>query len=141
MRNDLWTAWQQLLRAGTMVGETVAASHAVVGARQETISSAFADPLRADHAELALMVSEKTSAFASAGAALASNWLRMQSDLAAQAMALGAMTVSGRLPSARAARTMAARQRRITDAAVRGSMQALRPIHAAATANARRLRP
>ena len=140
MRNDLWTAWRTLVRAGTMVGETLHASRQVVGVRGGTISSAMSDPFRADHAELALMVNEKADAFASAGAALTDSWLRMQSDVTAQAFAVGGLMMAGRLPGPRASRALAARQRRIGDAALSGSMKALHPIHAAATANARRLK-
>ncbi len=124
-----------------MMSETLEAAGRVVGVRQGTISSAFSDPLNADHVELALMVDEKTDAFASAGVALASSWLRMQSDVTAQAMALAGVVMSGRPPTPKVTRAMADRQRRIGNAALAGSIQALRPIHAAATANARRLKP
>ncbi|MCA1654591.1 MAG: hypothetical protein ABR588_05720 [Sphingomicrobium sp.] len=140
MRNDLWTAWRTMMRAGTMMRETIDASHHVVEVRGEAISAAMSDPLHADQTELALMVNEKTEAFALAGAALTSRWLAMQSDLAAQALAVGGLMVSGRLPGRRAARAMVARQRRIGYAAAKGSIAALQPIHAAATANARRLK-
>lgn len=136
---DPWAAWNAMIKAGTMVTETLDASRRVVNARQETISDAMTDPFHADHRELALMVGEKTDAFTSAGAALANSWFSMQSDVAAQAMAVGGMMMAGKVPSAKATQAMAARQLRIGDAALRGSMKALRPIHAAATANARRL--
>jgi len=134
-----WAGWNAMVKAGTMLGETLEASRRVVNARQGTISNAMSDPFHADHRELALMVDEKTDAFAAAGAALANSWFSMQSDVAAQAMAVGGMMMSGRMPSAKATQAVAARQVRIGDAALRGSMKALRPIHATATANARRL--
>ena len=134
-----WAGWNAVVKAGTMLGETLEASRRVVNARQGTISNAMSDPFHADHRKLALMVDEKTDAFASAGTALANSWFSMQSDVAAQAMAVGGMMMSGKLPSANATRIFAARQARIGDAALRGSVKALRPIHAAATANARRL--
>lgn len=134
-----WAGWNAMMKAGTMLGETLDASRRVVNARQGTISNAMSDPFHADHRELTLMVEEKADAFSLAGTALANSWFSMQSDVAAQAMAVGGMMMSGKILSAKVTQALAARQVRIGDAALRGSMKALRPIHAAATANARRL--
>lgn len=128
---DALTMWRDMMRAGTMVAETLGASERVIGARRGTIASALTDPFNADHAELALMVQEKANAFAQAGAALAGSWIETQGDLAAQVMAM---------TGSRSLRGVVARQRRIGNAALAGSMQALRPIHSTVTANDRRLR-
>ena len=136
---DLWREWERMIRAGTLWSETLSAAHAVVGHRSRTIESALKNPLRADHAELGRMVSEKSSAFGAAGASLVRDVSTMQADLAAQAAALGAMMI-GQLPSPRATQAMVARNRRLASAALASSVRAMVPIHKAATANARRLR-
>ena len=135
---DPWREWQRMMRAATMLGETMTAAHAVVGHRRKTIESALSDPFAADHAELGRMVSEKSRAFGAAGASLARDFLSMQSDLAAQAAALGEM-MTGQLPSPRSTQAMLARNQRLASAALASSVRAMDPIHRAATANARRL--
>ncbi|MEO5810473.1 MAG: hypothetical protein ABIR51_10550 [Sphingomicrobium sp.] len=132
----LWTGW---LRAGRMVGETIQASHAVIAKRGETIAEAARDPLAADHAELTRMVAEKGAAFAKAGTSLAGDWAAMQADVAAQMRAMSAFWLGGRLPSAAAAGAMIDRSARISQRALASGVKALRPIHATATANQRRL--
>ena len=139
MRRDPWSEWQRLWRAGTMMSETMTASHAVVGHRSKTIETAMCDPLRADHAELARMVSEKAAAFGAAGASLSRDWLAMQRDWNAQTVAMSAVMM-GRLPGPRGAQAMIMRGQRLSNAALASTNRALKPIHAAATANARRLR-
>ena len=69
-----WSEWQKMWRAGTMVSETLAASHMVIGHRQKAIEQAVSDPLGADHAELGRMVTDKGTACAAAGASLSRDW-------------------------------------------------------------------
>lgn len=57
----------------------------------------------------------------------------------AQAMAVGTMMLSGRMPRPRAARAMMGRSQRIGAQALATGNRALAPVHAAATANARQL--
>ena len=64
---DMWTEWQKMWRAGTMLSETMTASQAVVGHRTRTIEHAMSDPMSADYGELNRMVSEKATAFGAAG--------------------------------------------------------------------------
>ncbi len=135
---DPWREWHRLMRAGTMWGETLSASQAVVGHRSKTIEAALANPLGADHAELGRMVSEKSSAFGEAGASLARDYFAIQSDLSAQATALGRMML-GQIPTPRATQALMSRSQRIGTAALASSIRALAPVHRAATANARRL--
>jgi hypothetical protein len=133
-----WREWNRLMRAGTMWSETLTASHAVVGHRSKTIEAALANPLGADHAELGRMVSEKSSAFGEAAASLTRDYFAAQSDLNAQAEAVGKMMM-GQLPTTNAALAMVDRSQRLGSAALASSVRALAPVHKAATANARRL--
>ncbi|MEO7786253.1 MAG: hypothetical protein ABIR77_00300 [Sphingomicrobium sp.] len=133
----LWTSW---LSAGRMVGETMDAAQAVISSRSETIAAATRNPMKADVAELGLMVSEKNKAFAKAGESLASDWSRMQGDLMAQAEAFGSLWMGDPLMPGKAMAIMA-RSQRINERAMASGIRALKPIHATATANKRRLAP
>lgn len=133
-----WLEWQRMVRAGTMLSETLNATHRVVGHRSKTIETAMSDPLGADYVELGRMVSEKSSAFGAAGASLSRDWFLMQRDWNAQALALSAMMM-GRVPGPRAAQAMVARSQRLGSAALASGVRAMTPIHRAATANEKRL--
>ena len=133
-----WIEWQRMIRAGTMLSETLTATQSVVGHRSKTIESAMSDPLGADYVELGRMVSEKSTAFGAAGASLSRDWLAMQRDWNAQMADLSAMML-GRVPGPRKAMAMAARGQRMGSAALASSMRAMTPIHRAATANEKRL--
>ena len=133
-----WIEWQRMIRAGTMLSETLTATQSVVGHRSKTIESAMSDPLGADYVELGRMVSEKSAAFGAAGASLSRDWLTMQRDWNAQMADLSAMML-GRVPGPRKAMAMAARGQRMGSAALASSMRAMTPIHRAATANEKRL--
>lgn len=142
------------LRAG---GETLEAARDVVAARLEILASGLADPTRADLAEMSLMGAEKAEALSAAMGALAQGLGR-----AGGRMARGAAAETER--AAQAASTMAAARtpaemaqaqadyvlgwwsRSLSQAvALNGDLlkaqsEALGPIHAAAMANARRLK-
>ena len=133
-----WIGWQRMIRAGTMLSETLTATQSVVGHRSKTIESAMSDPLGADYVELGRMVSEKSAAFGAAGASLSRDWLTMQRDWNAQMADLSAMML-GRVTGPRKAMAMAARGQRMGSAALASSMRAMTPIHRAATANEKRL--
>ena len=133
-----WIEWQRMVRAGTMLSETMSASQKVVEHRSRTIEDAMSDPLGADYAELGRMVSEKSTAFGAAGASLSRDWLAMQRDWGAQVSDVSAMML-GKLPSASKAQAMMARNQRLGSAALASSVRAMTPIHKAATANQRRL--
>lgn len=136
---DPFTSWLRLMRGASMFAETLVASGSVIGHRSGTIGEAIANPGAADVVELQRMVGEKATSFAEAGASLARDWWKLQADLAAQTAAVGEMLTAGSLPSARAVRAINARSRRLGDHSVASATRALRPIHATATANARRL--
>ncbi len=133
-----WIEWQRMVRAGTMLSETLNATHSVVGHRSKTIETAISDPVGADYVELGRMVSEKNAAFGAAGASLSRDWFAMQRDWNAQAIALSAMML-GQMPGPRAAQAMMARSQRLGSAAMASGVRAMTPIHRAATANQKRL--
>ena len=133
----MMTDW---MRAGRMVGATLEAANAVVAHRRDTIAEAANDPLRADHRELALMVTEKGHAFGKAASTLAGDWAAMQSDVWRQAAAIQSMMISGRVPSMAATGAIIDRGARINQRALASGVRALKPIHAVATANQRRLK-
>ncbi|WP_309602179.1 hypothetical protein [Sphingomonas sp.] len=135
---NMWTEWQKMWRAGTMLSETMVASHAVVEHRGRTIEDAMSDPLSADYVELNRMVSEKATAFGAAGLSLSRDWLAMQRDWRAQVSDVSAMML-GKLPSPQKTQAMMARSQRLSSAALASSVRAMTPIHRAATANQRRL--
>ena len=138
--NDPFALWTSMMTAGRMLGETAGAANAVIASRSETIAAAARNPLHADHRELNRMVSEKGTAFTSAGTSLATDWSAMQGDLLAQAGAIASMWMSGRLPSARETGALMSRSQRMSERALASSIRALHPIHATATANKRRLK-
>ena len=137
---DPFRMMTDMIKAGRMLGETLDAANAVVAKRGETIAAAASDPLHADHRELALMVTEKGRAFAKSSATMAGDLMSMQSDLMRQSQAIGSIMLSGRVPTFAAAGAIIDRGARINQRALSSSIRALKPIHAAATANQRRLK-
>ncbi|MEO5578352.1 MAG: hypothetical protein ABIR25_04790 [Sphingomicrobium sp.] len=133
-----WLEWQRMIRAGTMLGETMSASQAVVEHRSKTIEDAMSDPLGADYIELGRMVSEKSAAFGAAGASLSRDWLAMQRDWGAQVSDVSAM-MFGKMPGPQKALAMMKRSQRLGSAGLASSVRAMTPIHRAATANKKRL--
>ena len=137
--------------------ELAQASAAVISRRFEIMGEALADPLRADHAELSRMGAEKVEAItASAGAAcagaldLAERAGRLAAREGAEAADCLAKLARADTPLAFAAVqtdwAMAAWSRAMHDgwsiygAALKAQGRALAPVHATATANARRLK-
>jgi hypothetical protein len=138
------------------LGETYVAAGAVIGHRTVLGAAALTDPLHADHAEFALMSSEKIAAFTSAGQALLDDVETIGRETAnfwvSQAVA-GLRATLGMAFARSAASALAAQQRWVTETALRTqnyatrvtslgaglSGSALAPVHAAATGNARRL--
>jgi hypothetical protein len=133
-----WVEWQKLVRAGTLMSETLSATQAVVEHRGKTIEAAITDPMGADLAELGRMVTEKGAAFGAAGPSLSRDWLTMQRDWTAQMNDLSAMML-GRMPGPARAQAMVARGQRLGSAALASGIRAMTPIHKTATANQRRL--
>jgi hypothetical protein len=117
-----WEFWSLGLQATRMALETLDASAKVVGHRSAILRDAARDPLTANRAELALMVSEKVHAFSAAGQAAAMDLAKLQRLWLGQ----GGAVSSGMLAA-------------LTGQAARSGIRAMRPVHKAATANARRL--
>lgn len=146
-----FTAWSRLVAAQAIMAgssiraaETLAASLSVIEKRTATMRAALADPLTADQAELGRMVPEKITAFSHAGEALASGMLAWNRAVLTEAQHLGMITSRGRAPTLGEWLELAARAAEFTVAAsertARVGADALTPVHAIATANARRLR-
>ncbi|WP_439532517.1 hypothetical protein [Polymorphobacter sp.] len=134
----------EMSRTGQRVSETLGASHDVIDARSGMIRTALASPLEADHVELARMVPEKIAAFSQAGTAIATQWWAIQADLLTQAHQLGTMALKGRPPTASELKAMTARNiahgTRAIERSVALGAGAVKPVHARATSNARRLK-
>lgn len=134
----------ELSRTGQKVAETLAASNDVITMRSDMIRTALGSPLEANYAELARMVPEKVEAFSKAGSAMVTGWWAMQADLLIQTQRLGAMAMKGRPPTAAELRSMTERSiahgTRAVERGVALGAGAVKPVHARATANARRLK-
>ncbi|QAY75867.1 hypothetical protein [Sphingosinicella sp. BN140058] len=116
-----------LFATGLRSAETMLAADAVIRTRSRMIGDAAAAPHKGDYRELSRMVPEKVAAFGAAGDVLAAEWRIWQQEVGALA-ATAEPTIDTFF--------------RWTDAMTRlwaAPGAALRPVHAAATANARRL--
>ncbi|HEX4943106.1 MAG TPA: polyhydroxyalkanoate granule-associated phasin [Usitatibacteraceae bacterium] len=136
-------------------GEMMLASAQVIGHRTGRMARAGASPSAGDWREFALMGQEKLDAGAQSGQAMASHMMTMNPQLGAQAFAdmvrsTSALMslVSSQTPAqmfarqAELARVLERSAESLADAsasAVRLAHHALTPIHASATANAKRL--
>jgi len=148
---DPFTAWTRLMsaafdlgRTGQNASATIAASQDVIARRTDIVAAAMRSPMTGDYAELARMVPEKVEAFSKGGVAMAGEWWSMQAAFMAEAQHLGGLMMRGRPPSVAefselSSRTMSYAVHSVERAARFGSL-GLSPVHAAATANARRLR-
>lgn len=134
---DAWKAGAALWKTGFAVQETAVAALFVVGHRKGTIEAALRNPLEADVAELGLMVPEKVAAFTKAGMSLVEDWMALQADLLAQGQDIATITMGG--AGGPAMRRAIERAPRIAAKAGAAAGRAVAPIHAAATANRRRL--
>ena len=136
-------------------GEMLAASAQVIGHRTGRMAVAGVQPSARDRREFALMGQEKLDAAAASAAAMGSQWFAFGNAAALQAWrdALAATDAALALASSRSvqesverqaalARTLgrsAASAGRLGTAGAHIAGRGLAPIHAAATANARRL--
>ncbi len=140
----LWTVSLGMADTGRKVAETAAASRQVIAVRTDMIEAAARAPLQGDYAELGRMVPEKVEAFTKSGQAMATHWWAMQSALLAGAQVMQTAALRGRPPTA--AELAALGKRGMGDALAlveQGAGMAAKgiaPIHARATANARRLK-
>jgi len=126
------------------LSQTLTASNDVVARRTAMMRDAAQSPLDGDYAELSRMIPEKIDAFGRAGLAIAADCWAIQSAILAQARQIGALAMQGRPPTAAelsaAATSYATFALRTFERAGAISAKGLAPIHASATANARRLK-
>ena len=145
----LWGA----LALKTMEMSTAAAQ--VIAIRSGRMALAGANPSAADRREMALMGSEKVDAFSRAGRALATGAVPLVAGMAGQALRSGLdlFQAASHLAASRTLPQTMQRQRAFTrtlmrhapaaghgaSAGARLAQRALAPVHAKATANAKRL--
>jgi hypothetical protein len=148
---DAFTAWSRLMSAGFEMGrmgfrvaDTMAASNSVIARRSDVIGAAMRNPGKADYAELGRMVPEKVEAFSRSGSAVVSEYWSMQTALFREMQNIGAMVMRGRLPTPGEVDALSSRGSAYAVGAIEQAVAmggaALAPVHARATANARRLR-
>jgi hypothetical protein len=123
----------------TAGAELALASLRVVNARTPMIVQAFNDPVRGNYAELTRMISEKPLAFAQGASAGGPAWLAMAAE-SNRYLAQAWKTPSfGLAPAMSASLGAFAFWGRMMSLGVAWQSAMLAPVHAAATANARRL--
>ena len=146
------TLWTDL---AVQTGEMLAASAQVIGLRTGRMAAAGPLPSARDQREFALMVQEKFDAASASAAAMAGQWLSIGGGFGVQVwhdlfqagiglLSLAAsptvqQSVARQAELARTLRRSAASASRLGTAGARVAHRGLQPIHAAATANARRL--
>lgn len=145
------------LKAAQAGSELMAATAEVIAARLEILAAGLADPGHADLKEMALMGSEKIAAFTAAathagrGMSTASEALIAASAREVGLAAEAARAVAGATTPAGAAQAQAAyvmgwwgraaeQGWSLGSAMLNTQAEAMKPLHTAATANARRLR-
>ncbi|TSD53884.1 hypothetical protein FFI97_028730 [Variovorax sp. KBS0712] len=135
--------------------ETLLSSGTVIRMRTERIAKAGLTPSAADLAEFQLMGHEKLAAASESGLAMARQWHSSQASLAQRAWqqwlqgATALFSLAGSFTPAQAAThgdalvqataRGASTMGQLTGVAARIAREGLKPIHAAATSNARRL--
>lgn len=135
---DAWKLGSSFWANAQALQETAFASHGVIDARSKTIDAAMRNPLRADMVELGRMVPEKLAAFGEAGSAMTRDWLDMQADMMAQGRDMMSLFTSWP-PSSATIERIGRRGSRLAVKMSTAGGRALAPVHAAATANHRRL--
>ena len=147
---DPFNAWLRLMNAaagmagtGQRASETMTASGDVMAKRSAIIGQAMRTPLKADYAELGRMVPEKMDAFSRSGTALMKECYAMNAAVLAEAQNSAMMAMRGRWPTMGEMTTQFSRNAafavRMAERTAKLGATALAPIHATATANARRL--
>ncbi|KQY99102.1 hypothetical protein ASD21_03855 [Caulobacter sp. Root1455] len=123
----------------TAGAELALASLRVVNARTPMIAQALNDPMRGNYAELTRMVSEKPLAFAQGAAAGGPAWLAMAAESNRYLAQVWKTPSYGVAPAMTASLGAVAFWGRMMSLGVAWQSAMLAPVHAAATANARRL--
>lgn len=125
----------------TAGAELALASLRVVNARMPMIVQALNDPARGNYAELTRMVSEKPLAFAKGAAAGGPGWLAMAAESNRYLAQAWKAPTYGLAPAMTASLGAMAFWGRMMSLGVAWQSAMLAPVHAEATANARRLGP
>lgn len=125
----------------TAGAELALAALSVVNARTPMIAKAMNDPMRGSYAELTRMVSEKPLAFAKSAAAGGPGLLAMASESNRYLSEAWRTPGFGFTPGLAASMSAMAFWGRMMSLGVAWQSAMLTPIHAEATANARRLAP
>lgn len=137
--------------------EMLTASSDVIAARIEIMARAMADPLRADVTELSLMGTEKLEALSASAASVAGNVSSLAASASRSAMdevgharRAAAALSSARTPAAAASAQFAyamgwwgraaAQMTTLNAGLLKTQAEALKPLHSAAVANAKRLK-
>ena len=134
-----WQMWTDAARTGLQFWETMAASAVVIDRRMPMIDAGMRNPFTADHVELTGMVTEKAQAFAKAGDSLAHDMAAMQTRWVQAMQDAWSLGTAGRIPSATRVAASGDRAMQLAAGMIGAGGRALTPIHAKATANARRL--
>ncbi|ODP38907.1 MULTISPECIES: hypothetical protein [Sphingomonas] len=111
----------------------------VMGSRSQTIDTAMRNPLQGDYRELGKMVPEKVAAFGKAGSVMANDWTAIHGEMLDQGRDLMSALFSWPPNAARMARIADRGSRLALEMSLAGG-RAMAPVHAAVTANDRRLR-
>ena len=142
-----WDFWSRSVSTGLASAQTglrfaelMRASQEVVASRCDTIAHAARDPLNGNYRELARMVPEKVDAFGSAASSTAADLHAINVDAAANWQQLTAMAMGFRLPTLAEIDAISTRTMRMTERALGAGGKAMRPLHTAATGNAKRLK-
>lgn len=108
------------------------------------MGEAARSPLQGNYVELARMRPEKVVAFTKSSAAVANEWWAIQSDWLIGTQQLGTIASKGRPPTMAELSALTTRNARLAmqtfERASEIADKGLAPIHATATANARRLK-
>jgi hypothetical protein len=140
----LLSAGLGMISTAQRVSETTSAAGHVIAKRTEMMGAAARSPFEGNYAELSRMVPEKIAAFSDAGVAMAGACWGIGLACMAEARNLHAMAAKGRAPTFAEWMAISSRNANFTVQMVERAGEAaeniLRPIHAAATANAARLR-
>lgn len=138
-------------------GEMMRAASDVIAARMAILAEGFANPMKADVREISLMGTEKMEAMSASAAAVASTLGELAARSSKSAMdemghaarAASAMATAKTPPGAASAQMAWAmgwwsrastQMLSLNTELLKAQAEALKPIHAAATANARRLK-
>jgi L-serine deaminase len=129
-----------MLRSWQMMAETASATRSVLQHRSKIIADAVARPMDADTDELSRLVPEKARAFSRAGRSLSNDAQSLTQKMRAQQRDLSRIAARGGLPTAAELQRLTHRGLAIMRASAIAGTDALSPVHATVTANARRLR-